>query len=191
MHGISNGWCLSSQRKTQIKDWDRVAKGNDPWLSMKKKLISLSICLGTVPVKSPAASKVFYKKTLLTIVRDTEAVFVLGQKEFFEELLKCPEERPSNYLSSLMASSSAEWLYQADQQVCRMKEERGGGGGTGGNGEETRKGLATVEEEPEQAATLKNGEEERKIMERLDKTQPQDMAFLLYANTGEKINRAR
>lgn len=127
-------------------------------------------------MKSPDDCTIVYKKTLLKIVQDCNATFVLSHKKFLEELLGSQKNPTSKYLTASLKSTSAEWLYYGYSAV-----------GNEGTEASTSKKVSPVrpletvkEEEP-------NSEEGKEDTEVLDKALPQDVAFLQYINSGEVL----
>ena len=133
----------------------------------------------TVPVKSPDDCNLLYKPTLLKIVQDCNASFVLGEKQFLEQLLGKQETPTTKYLTASLKSTSAEWLYEGYFAVGSeaMETVR----------KDTSKGNTSKEVCEKSLLKPVQWLEEKGVEEReeLDKAQPQDVAFLQYINSGE------
>ena len=122
---------------------------------------------------------------MFRILEDCNATFVLSQQHFLEELLENQEERTSNYMATLLKSCTAEWLYEQEpiQWSSGVSSQRKSPECTR-EGTKPEKDCSSPEEEEIRS---KCGEELEKAEEDkvLDKAQGQDVAFLLYANSGE------
>lgn len=125
---------------------------------------------------------------MFRILEDCNATFVLSQQHFLEELLENQEERTSNYMATLLKSCTAEWLYE--QEPIQWES---GVSIQPRSPECTRNGTRPEKDcsnPAEEEIRGKCGEEQAEAVEDkreevLDKAQGQDIAFLLYANSGE------